>query len=266
MPQRIMHIFEFERRVELEVKAAVEKYLQFDWREDLITHELAIGFRNRFKDLVLHGLRVPLQMEWQAYKLYGTRETNHGDIGLLFRHRRSDGTTVEGAGFLEAKLRDRRSNRFGSVRQLQMQRLARRSPHTRLLLYDYNPIAVLDTDHLAGPWDDFPYAIRSRPMHSRVTHGAVIPLPLAKVLGKYDDTMYPFCSSLAFQLSRRYFNLHDLDFRKKAVDAVKGFPSQYGNPAIILIVRSAPEGQELPEAAPPNNNLFRSIDDSPVDE
>ena len=91
--------------------------------------------------------------------------------------------------------------------------------------------------------------------HSRVTHGPVLPLQLAAAVNHYDDTLYRFCHSLSHQFSRRYFHMHDLDFSDAAIKTVQSFPGELGGYNILMVVRTAPQGQELPEPFSPNDNL-----------
>lgn len=255
------HILEFEEAVERGLQEITQKHFPLDWKEDVLTHRLAICFRDTFREITLHGTRHPLDLEFEVYKLHGHRETSHGDIGVLIRWKLPAGTVIEGAGFLEAKLRARDSTRFMQVRHQQVSRLLSRSRYTHLLLYDYNPITILDSR--GDPYPDEEFLLRRwRPhqRYARVTHGAVLPLPLAAAINQYDDSLYRFCHSLAHQFSRRYFYLHDLDFRDRAVKAVKGFPEDVGSPNIVLVVRAAVQGHELPERVRPNSNLYAPLE------
>ena len=249
-----MHIFELDYRIERDVRDIIGGHYPLDWKEDVISHELARRFRG-YSHFTLQGLRNPLDVEWEIYKLHGRRESNHGDFGLLFRSRLPSGEVIEGAGFMEAKIRGRESTKFHAVRHEQITRILERSPQTRLLLYDYNPVAVIDTDHdiygLERFWDR---KMLLRGGNSLVSHAPVMPLQLASAINHYDDSLYRFCHSISHQFTRRYFNLHDLDFSESAVNAVKGFPSDLGSPNFVMIIRSAIQGQELPE--PHRMNLY----------
>src|SRR5258708_18665450 len=128
-----MHIVEMEGLMEYELAEAVPRHYALDWKEDSITHDLMIRFRNHFREVTLQGLRYPFQLEWEVYKLHGPREASHGDIGVLVRYRLPSGADLEGAGFLEAKVRGRESTKFHQVRHEQVQRILARSRHTRLL-------------------------------------------------------------------------------------------------------------------------------------
>jgi hypothetical protein len=135
-------------------------------------------------------------------------------------------------------------------------RILARSLATRLLLYDYNAVLVLDSTSDHEDYDFFPHHRRYHGSpFARVTHGPVLPLQLAAAVNQYDDTLYRFAHSLSQQFTRRYFHLHDLDFTEAAIRAVKGFPSELGSPNIIIVVRATPQGQELPEGFKPGENF-----------
>jgi hypothetical protein len=53
-----------------------------------------------------------------------------------------------------------------------------------------------------------------------------------------------------------------LDFSKVAIDAVKGFPGTLGSPNIVMVVRVATEGQELPgvENSKLNSNTYTVLE------
>jgi len=253
-----MHILELEAIIEYELAEAVQRHYPLDWKEDAITHDLMIRFRNNFREITLQGLRYPTQIEWEAYKLHGHREATYGDIGILLRYRLPSGTDIEAAGFLEAKVRARDSTKFHQVRHEQVHRLLARSPQTRLLLYDYNAVPVLGGDAGFDPeWDWHPRShYRRRIGQTPVTHGPTVPMDLAAALNQFDDGLYRFAHALSFQIARRFFQLHDVDFREAAVQAVKGFPGDLASPNYVMIVRAAAIGQELPEPFTPNDNVY----------
>jgi hypothetical protein len=253
-----MHILELEAIIEHQLAEVIQRHFPLDWKEDPITHDLMIRFRNSFRQITLYGLRYPVQIDWEVYKLHGRRETAHGDIGVLVRYRLPSGADVEGAGFLEAKVRGRDSTKFHQLKHEQVHRILARSPQTRLLLYDYNAVPVLGGDTGLDPeWEWHPHPLRRRHLGQvPVTHGPTVPLELAAAVNQFDDGLYRFAHSLSFQFARRFFQLHDLDFREAAVQAVKGFPTELGAPNVVMVVRAAVLGQELPEAFTPNQDVY----------
>jgi len=253
-----MHIVEFEERLEIHLRDVVLRHFPLDWKEDAITHALLILIRKEFGHISLWGLRWKLAIEWEIYKLHGRRESTYGDVGVLIRYAMPGGGIVEGAGFMEAKIRGRETNRFLHVRPEQVVRILARSPLTRLLLYDYNPVSVLDpSNDDDSSWHFYPSRFRRTPPdRAAVSHGPVLPLQLAAAVSQYDDTLYRFAHAFSYQFVHRYFQLHDLDFSESAVSAVKGFSTELGSPNVVMVIRAAAEGQQLPEPFQPNSNLY----------
>jgi hypothetical protein len=165
-----------------------------------------------------------LTIAWEFYRLSGDPEYDHGDIGILVRRRLPDGKSIEGAGFLEAKIREVKSGRFKPPRK-QSKRILARSPKTQLLLYDGTPVPVLEDVSDSGPWNWYPYSEQTS--RTPISYGPVLPFDLAIALGHFDGSLYlPYCHSFAQQFTRRFFNLLDLDF--SAIKAVKGIPESWG--------------------------------------
>lgn len=84
----------------------------------------------------------------------------------------------------------------------------------------------------------------------------MLPLELAKRINKYDVGLYRFCCALSQQFTRRFFNLHDLDFKELAIKTVSGFPGTVGSPRVILVIQAAGLGQELPEPIVPDKETY----------
>jgi hypothetical protein len=256
-----MHISELEHFLEHSLSEAVQRHFPLDWKEDPITHHLLIRIRQNLSRTTVYGVRYPLEIQWEIYKFHGKRESAYGDIGLLVQYKLPGNGVIEGAGFLEAKLRGRDTTKFLQVRHEQVTRILSRSPQTRLLLYDYNPVAVLEPTEVFPDWDHPFFSPKLRiGSRSVVSHGPVLPLQLAAAVNQYDDTLYRFASSFSYQFCYRYLNLHDLDFSETAIRAVKGFPEELGSPSIVMIIRAAPQGQELPEGFRPNDNLYGPLE------
>jgi hypothetical protein len=204
-----MHVLSFEAFLEAQLQAVIDKCYPLAWKENSITENLGMELRSNFKTVSLVGCQYPLVLAWEFYKLSGTPEYDHGDIGILVKRKLPDGETLEGAGFLEAKIREVKSGRF-KVPPKQSKRILTRSPRTQLLLYDQNPVPVLDYLPDAGPWNWYPYSDHDS-RRSPVSHGPVLPFDLAIAIGQFDGSLYRYCHSFAQQFTRRYFNLLDLE-------------------------------------------------------
>ncbi|EAT59177.1 hypothetical protein [Chlorobium ferrooxidans] len=238
----MMSLSYLEYRIEEIVRKTVAGSFPLDWKEDPITHQILKEFRSSFHSLSISEGRIPTNINWEVYKFHGKRETAHGDIGLLFQFHLPQGGFIEGAGFIEAKLRGRETSKFLQVRHEQVTRILARSPHSMLMLYDYNPVAVVDNTTAFD--DDIEYYMLKRHgfrSRASVTHAPVLPLSVASAINHYDDSLYQFCNSLSSQITRRYFQMRDLDFSSSAVKAVKGFPSDIGSPNYVMVIRVMPQ-------------------------
>ncbi len=251
-----MHFLDFEMIIEAELREVILDAFPLSWREDVVSYNFTERLRRRLSSVTLEGTHYPLVMELEVYKLSGKPETKHGDIGLLVRSKLATGELIEGAGFLEAKLRARNSSKFLQVRKKQCEKLLRESPHTQLLLYDYRPVVVLDDPRECFDSEFFPFAQHGT---SVVTHGPVLPLNLAVAINYFDDRLYQYSHPIGHQISRRFLTLHDLDFSEPAIAAVKGFPTTIASPSIVLVLRTATSTENLPEPFRPNNNLYGSL-------
>src|SRR5678816_4591409 len=105
-----MHLLNFENLLEEEFKSLIIENFPLRWKEDVISHDLAKRLQTNFSQTELEGAQYPVTINWEVYKLFGQPEVDHGDLGILVRYKLLGGALVEGAGFLEAKLRDRKSS------------------------------------------------------------------------------------------------------------------------------------------------------------
>lgn len=85
-------------------------------------------------------------------------------------------------------------------------------------------------------------------------------MELAAAVNQFDDELYRFAHSLPHQFTRRYLQLHDLDFADATIRIVKGFPATVGSPNFVLVLRAAVLGQELPDVTAPNENLYGRVE------
>ena len=246
-PRLRISLHEFQEILNANIGQLVSSSFPLEWKEDYLSLSIAKYLRDYFRNVTIHGFRIPLHIDWEVYKLSGASEQRHGDIGVVVCYRLPNGSVITGAGFLEAKLRSRDSNRFDQVRTDQTDRLLRQSPMTQLLLYDFQPVIVLDQIFLREFYfQDFsPNPCRGA-LIPVATNTPVIPLQIAKAVDRYDHNLYPFCYSLSYQFAHRFFQLHDLDFSSDAIAAVKGVPGGYDFPNIVMVLRVASSGMEPP--------------------
>ncbi len=61
-----MHIAHFQAIMENELAEAVQSHHPLDWKEDPVTHDLLIRWRQRLGAATLYGTRYPLQIHWRS--------------------------------------------------------------------------------------------------------------------------------------------------------------------------------------------------------
>jgi hypothetical protein len=261
IPTSTFHVFEFERFIEQVLRESIAEKYPLDWKEDTITGTFLPRLRSRLPEVNLYGLRYPLTIKWEFYKLHGTAETQHGDIGLLVQYLLPNGQILEGAGFLEAKARDRNSAKFPQVKFSQLNRIQKKTPLAQLLLYDYNQATVLDgLEDFFGDRNGFYYMDPTYESVAKTTHSPLLPIALAIGVGKYDDSLYRFCHSFGHQLTRRFIQMRDLDFSKALIDVVKGFPGKIGAPRHIMVIQISPAGKGIPEKVIPSPERYSILE------
>lgn len=231
------------------VRDTVERFDLRNWDENAITFHLVIELCKQFKNVLLTDAPVPFRLDWDVFKLKKPCEENYGDIGVLVDYHHLQGKTIQGAGFLEAKKIDLRTKKFKSVRQKQVDRLLAHSANSRLLLYDNEAQPVLD-----------PHRVRTL-LHRGAVQTAmlVLPLQLANAVKVYDRTLYRFCHSLTHQFTRRYFYLHDLDFRASSIEAIAGFGKRYITCPFLLVLHMESGGGRDREPFRPNDKVYEPL-------
>jgi hypothetical protein len=252
-----MHIYEFENRLEHIIADRVTKAYPYNWDENSITFGIVADFQTSFARCQLSGLPLEIDIACQAYKLRPPEETHFGDIGLIISARLRDGTVVEGAALIEAKLRHLKNNRFQQITIGQPRRIVRNAPHAMMMLYDYDKVPMYDA--ASSPYQPF-WKIYQMRGAVAITQAPTVPLTLVAETRKSDRSLYDFACSPSFQFAHRYFQCLDLDFSKDAISAIKGFPGKIGRPAHIITIQVAAAGRELPHRAQINGEDFDQIE------
>lgn len=165
-----------------------------------------------------------------------------GDFGILAKIRYHDGQLIEGAAIFESVKKDHEKNIFSNLKKDVTKRIRSISHHSMLLMYDYDCITGMafptSAEAIIGGqphgWDTWaPY-----------THAAAVQSNIALELGIKHTGLYKTAQPFSYQLCYRYLFGLDLDFQKTAVDTVKGFKSDRGNPKFLFIISASHGGYE----------------------
>lgn len=230
-----MHRIQFAIALEAILQQSVKKNFPYSWREDQISTDLLRDLRANFQDIEIHGLRDVIKVQWEPMKFDGTPETKYGDIAILVTISLNDGSFLEGVAFLEAKVKNPASGSFKALKKTQLQRLTSNTPHSQLLMYDFEPIVLnqqvvdftayeYDLEFIRAPYQNI----------LSFTHTAMLPTNTALEIDKKTTALYQCAVPLSYQIPFRFFLGLDLDFTRKAVDTAKGFFPSKGIPHFLL--------------------------------
>lgn len=216
-------------KIERIIWTQVRGSFPYDWDEDVITRNILKQFRNKFAHIRIDWHANVIRIECEAYKFTGKTETKHGDIGVLLKIHYRDGDCIEGAAFLEAKRKYRKSMSFEALDFSQLKRIFDNTPNSRLLLYDYDAITdfakniIHEKAHRYGYAQWVPY-----------THCVATPASIVLTTKRNNMSLYKFSLPFSYQLCFRYFQGFDLDFGEDAIKIVKGYLAQKGIPNYLL--------------------------------
>jgi len=255
-----IHVVEFENWIERTASQIIGENYPLTWKEDQITIELVKRIQSDLKEVELVGMRDLIRIEWEAYKLSGKPETAHGDIGVLIQYTLPTGNLLEGAGFLEAKVRSKDSSKFKEIKPAQLTTILSQSPYSKLLLYDYEKFPTLDSLGFTTYSNAHPWYLNDAPALARTSNVGVVPMNVAKRYTSRDTILYRFAFSLSHQLTSRYFQMQDLDFSDTAINAVKGFPGTQGGPRVVLVIKICPPGKEFSKESGPHHETYQRIE------
>jgi hypothetical protein len=253
-----MHYGEFLIQLERALRETVISCFPRTWDENHISYRIMEELPRRFSTTEIQGLARPFATKWDAFKLRGPLEQAHGDIAVLVQFRSWEGETLEGVGFLEAKRRDVGAETYPAIDFSQLQRIRAKSPHTQVLLYDYNQISEFG-DNLRLT----PFAVPYWPneLGAPFTHTASVQISTVIQLRKRSPSLYKYAFPLSLQLCARFLRGFDLDYRASVVRRVKGFASApTDTPYFLLVVGVSTGFDKAPGNGPPvNTNIYEHV-------
>ena len=230
-------LVELTGKLENVIRESIAGVTGHEWDEDFITRNLLRDLRNNLSHSRLFGRDSKNGINWQIYKLKGTFENNFGDIALVVNINYRDGTSINGAAFLEAKKRDWRKTTFGAMKLPQAKKILKNAPRSQYLLYDYEEI----TNFLSGSLylEELSYYYHHRGMHvplAPVTRAVCVPLNLAVATTSKDTLLYRHGVPFSQMLSNRYFQGLDLEFDDTSKKVATGFLKKFGLPKFVVTI------------------------------
>lgn len=246
---------EFLLELEIILQKHVKNNYPIDWDEDFITRSILKEIRNRLGSVKIRDFKERMRIEWLPYKLKGRPENKFGDVAILVNIRYQDGDEIEGVAFLEAKKRDVNGTRFSAIKMAQLKRIHRNAPSSMVLLYDYNDITQFAS---------FKPKLNMREWYGWLvlkpcTCSVVVPTSIVSCNKKKDTTLYKFSLPFSYQLIFRYFQGFDLELRKLPMKIAKGYASERGLPAYLVVV-AITYGRAEPPVVDFNRDWFSEVE------
>jgi hypothetical protein len=230
--------------IEKLVKECVPGSHPKNWEERHITESLLRGLCNGLNDLPVSGFRQDFIVQWEAFRGKSGDSAQNGDIALLVRIANRDGGVLEGAAFMDAKIKTDRKRTFEEFRLPDFKRILRNSPSAQVLLYDYEDITSYTSNRsvMFPPLEYSPW--RGGVPITPCTYAVLAPAGLVVQRHINDTDLYKFSLPLSYQLIYRYCHGFDLDFSEQSLAAARGFPTRKGISAYLLCLSVTEEGAD----------------------
>ncbi len=246
--------------IERIVKTCVPGSHPTDWVEGTVTASLLRNLAGELDDTEISGFRQGSTIRLSAFHHKGKRESENADLSILVRIARKDGSRLEGAAFMETKLKQDRKRTFDSFRLPELKKIFRSSPFSQVLFLDYEDI----TSYSSNRSVQFP-AMEYSPWRGGVpmtpcTYAAVVPANIVIAQHLNDTSIYGFSVPLSHQIVYRYFHGFDLDLSEQSILAARGQPTKKGMSEYLLAFSVFEEGIETEEEPDLNKKVWEPLD------
>jgi len=247
--------------VERIVKARVPGSHPAEWEERPVTAGLLARLASELDDTEVSGFRQGCTIRVAAFQQKGRKAPALADISLLVHVAHKDGAVVDGAAFIECKLKQDRKRTFDEFRLPELKKLYRASPFSQVLFLDYEDITAYSSNRsVQFPPMEYNTWRGGIPM-TPCTYAALIPSNVVVAQHLNDTSIYGFSVPLSFQLVYRYFHGFDLDLSEQALLAARGQPTKKGSSEFLLALSVFEEGVEAREPEDINRKVWGPIEE-----
>ncbi len=135
--------------IEKLVKESIPGSHPKSWEVHALTQRLLLGLQSNLQDAPITGFRSDFTVRCAALRHRPVEEesaTNGATIAVVTRIVNRDGTLLEGASFLEARIKSDRKRTFEAFTLPPLRKSLRGSPFTQLLLFDYEDITAYSSN------------------------------------------------------------------------------------------------------------------------
>ena len=249
-----MDLIELTKEIEDLIRDEILSNTTYDWREEHIVRCILRRLRNLINDKTIDDSYQIYNLRFNVFQTDKTNNTEEkfGDIAIIMSIEFNDSDIIEGVGFIEAKIRAKKSNRYASIRKKQLSRINKNAPHSLLMLIDYDPInkkiPVFGQErhfHYYGHW----------PSHSVVTQ-----INTALKIDKSDTSLYKLTYPFSYQLTHRYFYGLDLEFNYKIIQQIKGFAEKKELPDFAVFITIDPKDKkDVSKEVKINREIYKEL-------
>lgn len=219
--------------VEKLVRESVSRAHPRSWNENYVTYSIAEAFQRQLRMCSIEGLSKPMQVHWDAFKLNGNLENDHGDLAVLVRYHSGDSAVMEGVGFLEAKRVYPNSGAYDAIKWPQLEHQARKTRYASLLLYETSQVSDFSDNIVFQP---FTPRRASTNLEAPFSYAVVVQTSIALQLRSKDRSLHKYSIPLSHQICARYLRCLDLDFDADTVRSIKGYAnSDFSGPHYLLV-------------------------------
>ena len=241
-------------QIENQILAQVKGGYPSGWNRDGITAHL---LKDIGEDLNGKKVLVPgnsMKISWKLLEAGKSFERYFAHVAILARITYHDGQVLEGVAFFDAVTKDPEKNTFSELKRDHLRRMHSISPHSHLLLYDYDMITGMAfptiPEYVVGnypnTWNSWiPY-----------TNAGVIPAHAAIALGIKNTGLYKIAVPFSYHLCYRIFYGLGLDFNNTALETGKGKRAEKGVSRYLVQLSVAHGGAEPQSDFDINREVF----------
>lgn len=238
--------------------SCITEKFQNNWNSERITRSLFSSLKQLFHGKTVHTPGDTIKTAWHLLELKDNSESVFGDFALVVQISYHDGQNARGVVFYDTAEKDAGKNIFPNLHKNNYRRLLSVSPHSQLLLYDYDAITGMAFPSTAES------VIGNQP-HSwnnwiTYTHAVSIPANLALTLDIKTTGLYKVALPLSYQICYRYLYGLDLDYNTAALETATGIKSVKGNPRYLVFLAVSHGGSEPPAIFDYNNKLYSEFE------
>ncbi len=235
--------------IERLVKESIPGSHPRNWDVHVLTQRLLSSLRGNLQNAPITGFKREFTIRWETLRRRQKEPAASAAVALLARIAHRDGAFLEGAAFLEPRVKTDGKRTFDSFALPQLRKSLRGSPFTQALLFDYEDITSYANNRsvLFPPMEFSPW--RGGLPVTACTYAVVSPMNVVVAQRVNDTSIYRFSVPLSFQFVYRYWHGFDLDVSEPALLSARGFPARRDAPGYLLVMTVVEEGAEAPAEA-----------------